>query len=110
MTNIALNLTNCFLSRNLDVLDKDGKIISKVNVLIGRPEQVDGATWECSYAIIGLDEIKPCTYKVLGVDGVQALLCAFDVLEGLLTGTDVAIQGKLSWNDRKSGFLDRPKT
>ena len=110
MTYIPLNPTNCFLSRNLDILDKYGKTISNVNVLIGRPEQVDGATWECSYAIIGLDEIKPFNYKVLGVDGVQALLCAFDVLEGLLAGTDVAKQGKLSWNDRKSGCLDRPKT
>lgn len=109
MTNTSLNLNNCFLSRNLDILDKNGKATSQVTIIIGRPEKADNTTWECSYAVIGLDEINPCTFRVLGVDGVQALLCAFNVLEGLLSGTDIAKEGRLSWNDRKSDFLGQPK-
>jgi hypothetical protein len=91
-------------SRNLDVLDLSGKVLSIATVSIGKPSQVSDHEWICAYHITGLGDES--IYKVSGFDAIQAIQCAFIVIDGLLAGTDAGKQRLLRWNnDSNLGFL-----
>jgi hypothetical protein len=84
-------------SRNLDVLDSAGKVVSKAAVVIGKPDQVGNNEWSCAYSITGLGDES--TYRVSGLDAIQAIQCAFTVIDGILAGTDAGTKGLLRWNN-----------
>jgi len=96
MKNNELDSDNCIAIRELDIFDSAGNVVSKVNIMIGKPEQVSNQEWSCSYRILGLDD--DATYRVNGLDSIQAIKCAFTVIDGILSGTDLAKQGLLQWN------------
>lgn len=84
-------------ARNLDVLDSAGKVVATATVVIGKPEQVGDTEWTCAYSIIGLGDES--TYWVSGFDAIQAIQCAFTVIDSILAGTDVGVNGLLRWNN-----------
>lgn len=93
-TNI-LNESNAFLSRDLDIIKDD---LTKIGtVLFSKPEQQDEGRWACLYSVKGLPDIEPDTYSIFGVDSIQALLCAFNAVEGLLEGSEICKSGALHW-------------
>jgi len=107
MKNQKLDLNNSILSRKLDIHDENDKIISHVTIFIGKPEQINEETWTCPYSIVGLDDVDESTYRANGVDSIQALQCAFVVIEGLLSSADLAKKGRLSKIENSaSGFLN----
>ena len=97
MKNSSLNFNDVFLTRELELCDKSGNIKSTVTISIGKPSKDNDESWSCSYSVSGLDEIDSSIYKVKGIDSVQALFGAFTVIEGSLSGTEVAKQGLLRW-------------
>lgn len=106
MKNLTLNENDVFLMREFDICDENGEVKSIVTVKIGKPsEDIDGS-WVCPYCISGLDEIEPSIFKVKGIDSVQSLLGVFKVIEGTLSGSDVAKHGTLWWyGHNKPPFL-----
>ena len=96
MKNNELDSDNCIAPCELDIVDKAGNVISKVNIMIGKPEQLSNQDWSCSYRILGLDD--DTTYRVNGLDSIQAIKCVFTVIDGILSGTHLVKQGILQWN------------
>jgi hypothetical protein len=92
-----LTQNDIIASRNLDVLDSAGRVVSTATVVIGKPEQVGEYEWSCAYTIIGLGDES--TYRVSGLDAIQVIQCAFTVIDGVLAGTDVGAKGLLRWNN-----------
>lgn len=106
MQNSSIDPNHAFLTRELDICDKNGDIKSTVTISINKPSKDSDESWSCSYSITGLEEIDTSAYKVKGIDSVQALFNVFNVIEGSLSGTDVAKQGLLRWcGENKSPFL-----
>jgi hypothetical protein len=97
MNNRESPQSDIIASRNLDVLDSAGRVVSTATVVIGKPEQVGEYEWSCAYTIIGLGDES--TYRVSGLDAIQAIQCAFTVIDGVLAGTDVGAKGLLRWNN-----------
>jgi hypothetical protein len=108
-TNKKIGASDVIISRQLDIHDESGKIISHVTILIGKPEHSsEDQAWSCSYSVDGLNDIDPSTYRILGIDSVQAVQSAFVAIEGLLEGSDIHKKGLLRWNgDNKSKFMGR---
>jgi hypothetical protein len=96
MNNRGSTQNDIIASRNLDVLDSAGKVVSTSTVIIGKPEQVGDNEWSCAYRITGLDDES--TYRVSGLDAIQAIQCAFTAIDGILAGTDAGVKGLLRWN------------
>jgi hypothetical protein len=96
MNDRELTQGDIIASRNLDVLDSTGKVLLTATVVIGKPEQVGDHEWSCAYRITGLDDES--TYRVSGLDAIQAIQCAFTAIDGILAGTDAGTKGLLRWN------------
>jgi hypothetical protein len=97
MNDRKLTQSDTIASRSLDVLDSTGKIVSTATVIISKPDQVSDNEWSCAYSIIGLGDES--TYRVSGLDAIQAIQCAFIVIDGILAGTDAGSKGLLRWNN-----------
>lgn len=97
MKNSPIDLNNTFLTRELDICGKNDATEAIVTISIGKPSKDSDDSWSCPYVISGLSEIESSTYRVKGIDSVQALINAFKVIEGSLSGTNIAKQGLLRW-------------
>jgi hypothetical protein len=106
MNNTKLNRDNCFLSRDLDICNDRGELVAVATILIGKPVEDNDSAWSCSYSISGIAELNDSTYRVKGVDSIQALFGVFSVIEGTLSSTQIVQQGLLQWcGNNKAPFL-----
>jgi hypothetical protein len=104
-SNPPLEPSDVIASRQLEVVDEEGRVVSFVSVWIGKPWQVSENEWSCYYRVMGLDE--DCTLRVSGFDALQALQGVFVVVDGHLAGLD---NGRccLRWNEQMDlGFVPR---
>jgi hypothetical protein len=104
-SNPTLEPSDAIASRQLVVVDGEGRVASFLSVLIGKPWRVSENEWSCYYRVVGLDE--DCTLRVSGLDAVQALQGVFVVVDGHLAGLDNG-RGCLRWNEQMDlGFVPR---
>jgi hypothetical protein len=77
---------------------------TKVTVTIGKPEKFPGSDdYYCPYQVVGLGDSK--VRYAGGIDGVQALLLALEMIGADLYTSSEAQHGKLSWNEERAlGF------
>ncbi|MDO1509687.1 MULTISPECIES: hypothetical protein [unclassified Neisseria] len=73
----------------------------KVNVLIGKPEQLGENEWACPYRIVGAG--KDINFRISGVDSIQALQLVFSIIESAIIGANLS----LCWNGEKNLGLSR---
>jgi hypothetical protein len=95
-SNPAIDPKEAIVSRTLAVIDRDSNTLSPVSILIGKPWQ-DQDCWTCYWCVLGIGDDD--SYKVCGIDGIQAVQGAIVVIDGLLAGSDVYHQGLLCWPD-----------
>jgi uncharacterized protein DUF6968 len=75
-----------------------------VVVQIGRPEPLpDGRNHSCAFRVLGLG--SGAVQHVGGVDSLQALQLAIDVLTAYLHYLNASVSGRLRWKDDDTGDL-----
>jgi hypothetical protein len=79
-------------TRELDAFDQHGTHTGTVAVTLGRPAQEPTGAWACPYRVTGAGD--DAVYRILGLDGIHALQCAFVVIGWKLAG----FTGELRWN------------
>ncbi len=103
MDSKRLTLDDYIGTRELDVLDANGNLAHRIKVTIGKPIQLADREWTCPYRISGLGD--DAIYQVNGLDAIQAIKCAFTVIDGILKGSEPFQNGRLKWNgDNDLGF------
>ena len=86
------------------ILDLNGK---EVAVMIGRPEKFpDGEDYYCPYQIVGMGGGQ--VRYAGGIDAVQALQLAIQMIGADLYSSQDARSGKLSWHAGSPGDLGFP--
>lgn len=89
---------------NRELALADGK---KVTVTIGKPEKFpDSEDYYCSYQIIGMGNER--VRYAGGIDSIQALLLALNMVGADLYTSDEAKTGVLSWKGGEKGNLGFP--
>ena len=78
-----------------------------VEVLIWAPQEKAGDEYHCVFKITGLDSDRP--RYVIGGDGVQALMLAFERIGVDLYSSDEAKAGSLRWNGESDLGFPVPK-
>jgi hypothetical protein len=79
----------------------------KVSVIIGRPKKFpDNSGYYCPYQIVGMGKEK--VRYAGGVDGVQSLLLALNMIGADLYTSKEAKAGSLRWDGGEKGDLGLP--
>jgi hypothetical protein len=79
----------------------------KVSVIIGKPKKIpDNGGYYCPYQIVGMGKEK--VRYAGGVDGVQSLLLALEMIGADLYTSKEAKAGTLSWDGGGNGNLGFP--
>jgi hypothetical protein len=79
----------------------------KITVLIGKPEPFpDGSDYYCPYQIIGLGTER--VRRAGGIDSIQALHLALEMIGADLHASPEAQTGELSWECGENGNLGFP--
>jgi hypothetical protein len=100
----AMHLKNLGIQIATRMLDLDGK---QVTVVIGKPEKFpDGEDYYCPYQIVGTGDGQ--VRYAGGIDAVQALQLALQMIGVDLRTSQDARSGKLSWDAGSRGDLGFP--
>ena len=90
-------------TRELDVIDENGRAVRRVLVHIGRPWQEPTGEWAAPFQILGLGRSR--VSRAFGLDAIQALQLVQLMIGSTLAITDEGKQGRLRWAGEKSlGF------
>ncbi|WP_373741192.1 hypothetical protein [Neisseria sp.] len=81
-----LTRETAFLHRVLEVAGSS----ETVDVFIGKPYEHRHEEWHCRYRIVGAG--KDMNFGAIGIDGVQALQLAFNVIEASIIGADLPLR------------------
>jgi hypothetical protein len=73
-----------------------------VRVAIFAPEQGEAGHWSCRYQIQWPD--RPREFFAEGIDSMQALVCALQMIAADIYSSDEHLSGRLMWGDPKEGY------
>ena len=95
------SLGTVIATRELDLKDADGD--RPVIVRIGMPQPTDDEhDYYCPFEIDGLGDRT--VRRAIGIDAVQALQLAIMMIGSILTASDEATDGRLSWLNMQGDF------
>lgn len=72
--------------RSFEVVGRPGE---KVDIFIGKPEQLHEEEWICPYRIVGAG--KDINFQIHGYDSVQVLQLIWKVIDGALIGAGLEL-------------------
>jgi hypothetical protein len=97
------NIGEVIASRKL-TLAQEGEPSSEVLVLLGKPQQTPGYDdFYCPYQITGAGLNR--VWYSCGIDTMQALQLAMEILQVEVDLLDKKLGGRLRWNDDEKGWL-----
>jgi len=88
---------NVIAYRFFSLNDKDNNEIKEVTLTIYQPIENNSGEWSCSYQITEIED--NALYSILGVDALQSILLAINIIDGLLKGYNKDNENQIVWLD-----------
>ena len=81
--------------RNFELRDKKDTKIKDVSLTLYKPIKNNTGEWSCSYQITEIQD--NALYSILGVDALQSIQLALNVIDGLLKGYNKDNENQIIW-------------